>query len=350
MNMASHARNSAVRFTKGLLVLLMTASMAQAERVRVIFDTDMGNDVDDAMALVMLLNLHRRGACELLGVTITKDHPQAAAFVDALNTFYGYPDIPIGVVRDGATREAGKFNLLADARNPDHTLRYPHDLRSGRDAPEAVSLLRRLLAAQPDNSVTLVQVGFFTNFRRLLASSADEHSPLGGRDLVAQKVRLLSVMAGAFQTVGWDTRHLEYNVVQDIPSAQALAREWPTPVVWSGFEIGVAAAFPHVVIERDLNYVPRHILKEAYYLYEPPPHDRPTWDPTSVLYAVYPDRGYFGLSPVGTVTIEDNGATWFRPSRDGKGRDRFLVMSPEQVARVREAIVQLCVEPPASVR
>ena len=35
------------------------------------------------------------------------------------------------------------------------------------------------------------------------------------------------------------------------------------------------------------------------------------------------------LSPAGTVTVEDNGATWFRPSRDGKARDRFLTMSAE---------------------
>lgn len=52
------------------------------------------------------------------------------------------------------------------------------------------------------------------------------------------------------------------------------------------------------------------------------------------------------LSPAGTVTVEDNGATWFRPARDGKGRDRYLSMNAEQTGRVREAIVQLCVAPP----
>jgi len=62
--------------------------------------------------------------------------------------------------------------------------------------------------------------------------------------------------------------------------------------------------------------------------------------------SVYPERNYFGLSPAGMVTVEDNGATWYRPSKDGKGRDRYLVMSNEQAARVREAIVQLSVEPP----
>lgn len=325
---------------------VLAVALAQAEPVKLIFDTDMGNDTDDVMALCMIHALQSRGAADLLAVTVTKDHPQAAAFVDAVNTFYGRPDIPIGVVKGGATPEPGKFNLLADAKNEDGSLRYPHDLMSGNDAPEATGLIRKLLAAQPDNSVTLVQVGFFTNFRRLLASQPDAASPLGGRELVAKKVKLLSIMAGAFQTVDWNTRHLEYNVVKDIPAAQALAKAWPTPVIWSGYEIGVAAAFPHVAIEQDLDYVKHHPLKEAYYLYSPPPHDRPTWDPTALLAAVLPDRGYFTPSPAGTVTVEDNGATWFRPSRDGKGRDRFLTMSPEQAARVREAIVQLSVAPP----
>lgn len=330
---------------KKLVTLLFCAlcGLSQAAPVKLIFDTDMGNDVDDLMALAMIHNLQKRGACELLAVTITKDHPQAAAFVDAVNTLYGYPDIPIGVVRDGAAKETGKFNLLADEKNADGSLRYPHDLKSGADAPEAVGLIKDILSKQPDGSVVIAQVGFFTNLSRLLDSP-------GGKELVAKKVKVLSIMAGAFQTVQWDTRHLEYNVKLDVPAAQKLAKEWPTQVVWSGYEIGVAAAFPHVVIEQDLDYIPHHPLKEAYYLYNPPPHDRPTWDPTSVLYAVLPERGYFDLSPPGTVVVENDSATLFRANKKGKGNHRFLVMSPEQASRVREAIVQLSVEPPPTAK
>lgn len=313
------------------LILHSSFVMARVEPVRLILDTDMGNDVDDLMALCMIHSLQKRGACQLLAVTVTKDHPQAAAFVDAVNTLYGYPDTPIGVVRDGAAKEAGKFNLLAD--------KYPHDLKSGADAPEAGGLIKDILAKQPDGSVTIAQVGFFTNLARLMDDAE-------AKGLIAKKVKALSLMAGAFQTVGFDTRHLEYNVKLDVPAAQKLAKEWPTQMVWSGYEIGVAAAFPHVVIEQDLQYMPQHPLKEAYYLYSPPPHDRPTWDPTSVLYAVYPDRGYFDLSPSGNITVEDDAATLFRPAKKGAGKHRFLIMSPEQAARVREAIVQLSVEPP----
>ena len=328
--------------------MLAAAVMVRAEPVKLIFDTDMGNDSDDLMALCMIHALQTRGAVDLLAVTVTKDHPLAAPFVDAVNTFYGRPDIPIGVVRNGAAREEGRFNKLAVAKNEDGSLRYPHDLMSGEDAPEAVGLLRKILAAQPDGSVSLVQVGFFTNFRRLLESQPDEASPLNGRDLIEKKVKVLSIMAGTFQTVDWDTQHLEYNVILDIPAAKKLAADWPTAVVWSGYEIGKAAAYPYDSVERDYGYMKHHPMPEAYALYSPKGEHRPTWDPTALLYAVYPDRGYFDLSPAGTVVVKDDGATVFRRNKDGKGRDRFLVMSAAQAARVREAIVQLCVEPPRS--
>ncbi len=329
-------------------VILHSSFVISAEPVKLIYDTDMGNDIDDAIALAMIHSLQKRGACELLAVTITKDHPQAAAYVDAVNTFYGYPDVPIGVVRDGAKQEGGgKFNLLADEKNPDGSFRYPHDLLSGEDAPEAVDLLRQTLAAQPDGSIALAQVGFFTNLARLLDSKPDKHSPLPGKELIAQKVKLLSIMAGAFQTVSFNNRYLEYNVRLDIPAAQKLAKEWPSPIVWSGFEIGYACTYPHESIERDFDYVPHHPVKEAYYLYNPPPHDRPNWDPTAVLYAVYPDRGYFELSPPGAVTVADDSATVFRPGKNNQGRDRFLILNDTLNARTREAIVQLASEPPA---
>ncbi|WAC19980.1 nucleoside hydrolase [Luteolibacter sp. SL250] len=326
---------------KHLALVFLSAVLAHSEPVPIIFDTDMGNDVDDAMALAMIHSLGKRGACKLLAVTVTKDHPKAASYIDALNTFYGQPDIPIGVVRDGPTKDEGKY-----LKATDDAAKYPRDLKSGADAPDALELLRKTLAAQPDQSVTLIQVGFFTNFARLLDTPGDGHSPLNGRDLIAKKVKLLSIMAGAFQTIGGhDNHYIEYNVKYDIPAARKLAVEWPSPIVWSGFEIGIAAAYPHQSIERDFNYVPHHPVKESYILYNPPPHDRPTWDLTSVLAAVFPDRGYFTFSVPGTVTVGEDGFTRF--SKKEKGRDRFLIMDQAQAASVREACVHLTAEPPA---
>lgn len=314
-----------------------------AAPVKVIFDTDIGNDVDDVLALGMLHALQSRGACELLAVTITKNDELAGPFVDAVNTFYGRPDVPIGCIRGKPERNPGKFLPLAEVKD-EGKLRFPRDLNRSSDAPAAPALLRQILVAQPDASVVLIQVGFFSNFAALLDTPADDVSPLNGRELVKQKVKFLSVMAGSFQTIHDNNHMLEFNVVCDIPAAQKVARDWPTPIVWSGFEIGIALAYPAVSIERDYGYVRHHPLAEAYYLYEPPPHDRPTWDLTSVLYAVHPDRGYFNLSTRGTVEVLDDGFTRFSPKQDG--RDRFLKLNDDQMARTREALVQLSSQPP----
>ena len=308
-----------------------------------IFDTDIGNDVDDVLALGILHALESRGKCRLLAVTVTKDHPQAASFVDAVNTFYGRGEIPIGVVRDGPTPADSKFTVLADQLDEGEA-RYPHDLEGGEKAPEATGLLRRILSEQEDNSVVFIQVGFSTNLARLLDSKADEHSPLNGQELVASKVKLLSVMAGAFEPIGDEERYCEYNVVKDIESARRVIHDWPTPVVMSGYEIGIAARYPSTSILRDYNYVKHHPLPEAYTLYNPPPHDRPSWDLTSVLQAVEPDRDYFQLSPAGTVVVEKDGFTSFQ--EDPHGNRRHLILAPATIDRLTEALVQLCSQPP----
>lgn len=317
------------------------------EPVQLIFDTDIGNDCDDVMAVGVIHSLQSRGECELLAVTITKDHPLAAAFTDVLNTFYGRGEIPIGVCDSGVTPEEGKFNVLAEATD-DGKPRYEHDLLSGDDADSAVEVLRRTLAAADDESVVIAQVGFSTNLANLLRSGPDKHSDLSGVDLVRRKVRLLSAMAGAFTKIpnnkGELYDHREYNVVKDLDSAKYLAEHWPVPIVWSGFEIGLNLRYPHESIERDFGYVDHHPVSEAYVLYNPPPHDRPTWDLTSVLYGVRADRGYFDISPNGNVTIDDEGLTSFSAAENG--RDRYLILREDQKGRATEALVQLTSQPP----
>jgi uncharacterized Ntn-hydrolase superfamily protein len=315
-------------------------------RVRLIFDTDMGNDIDDALALGVIHALQSRGECNLLAVTLSKDNEFAAPFVDLVNTFYGRGQIPVGVVRGGKTPEDSKYiRLPSEAVGENGAQRYPHRLRRGKDAPEAVGLLRQVLAAQPDGSVVIAVVGFSTNVARLLESPADAHSPLPGRDLVSRKCRLLVMMAGMF---GGRERQKEYNVYIDLPAAKKVFADWPTPLVASGFEIGHAIKFPAISIERDFGYVKHHPLREAYGLYKQMPYDRETWDLTAVLYAVRPDRGYFGLSEPGTIRVDDHDITQFAPSAEG--RHRYLTVTPEQIARVREALVQLASQPPGSAR
>jgi inosine-uridine nucleoside N-ribohydrolase len=335
-----------------LLAAISTTTLPANEpaaKTPLIFDTDIGNDVDDVLALGMIHALQSRGECELLAVTITKDHEHAAAFTDAVNTFYGRGDIPIGVCRSGVTPAAGKFNGLAVQKNGD-SHRYPHDLLSGKDAPDAVDVLRKTLAGQQNGTVVIAQVGFSTNLAALLKSKPDSHSSLNGIDLVKQKIRLLSIMAGAFTQIpgkgGQLHDHKEYNIVKDIPAAKSIAVDWPTDIVWSGFEIGISLAYPHQSIQRDYRYVKHHPLAEAYILYNPPPHDRPTWDLTSVLYGIRPGHSYFDISETGDVTVADDGLTTFK--KNAAGKNRYLILNKVQKLRTLEALQLLSSQPPDS--
>jgi inosine-uridine nucleoside N-ribohydrolase len=335
--------NSTLSPSRGLAALFacwigLACATPAAAQIGLIYDTDIGNDVDDVLALGVIHALQSRGECRLLAVTITKDHELAAPLVDAINTFYGRGDVPIGVCRSGITPDEGRFLGLARAADGGK-LRFPHDLVSGKQAPPAVQVLRQALAAAADGSVAIAQVGFSTNLVALLDSPADAISPLAGPELVRAKVKLLSVMAGEFTRPDYG----EYNVHNDRPAAQRLAAQWPTAVVWSGFEIGLAVPTPHQSIERDYAYAAHHPVAEAYVLYEPPPHDRPTWDLTAVLYAVRPDRGYFDLSSAGTVTVSDASVTTFQA---GAGQHRHLVLTEAQKPRVTEALMLLASEPP----
>ena len=320
-------------------------AIAQAP-VNIIFDTDMGNDVDDALALAMLHAFQARHEANLLAVTITKDNKWAAPYVDLVNTFYGHPEIPIGTVRNGKTPESNPMiQIPSERRRADGSFVYPHKILDGADAPDAVSLLRRTLAGQSDHSVVIVQVGFSTNLARLLDSKPDALSPQDGRALISRKIRLLAMMAGNYA----DGKP-EFNLSQDVPSAAKLFHEWPTPIVVSGFEVGAAMVFPASRIEHDFAYVQDHPVTDAYRSYMKMPYDRPTWDLTAVLYAVRHgdrnDNGYFSLSAPGTITVLADGGSRFDISVGGN--HRYLVLTDEQRVRTLEAMIVLASQPPAS--
>ncbi len=316
-----------------LLLLAACASNAAREPVPVVYDTDMGNDIDDALALAMLHALESRGEARLIAVTITKDNTWAAPYIDLVNHFYQRPNIPIGMIRDGKTPEdSAMIREPSERRGPNNTPLYPRRIQAGRDAPDAVRTIREALEKEKDGSVVVVQVGFSTNLARLLAAP-------GGTELVKRKVKLLSVMAGQFPA-----GPPEYNVKTDIPSAKKVFNDWPAPVVASGYEIGDAILFPARSIEEDFAYVENHPVVDAYRAYKKMPYDRQTWDLTSVLYAVRPDQNYFSLSPPGRIVVDDEGKTRLEPSANGP--HRYLIVDEIQKVRVREALILLASQPP----
>jgi len=174
----------------------------------IIFETDMGNDIDDAMALDLLFKNMDAGNIKLLGVGVHKNNPYSKEFIDIMRCWYGYKKMPIGVNSacvtdmdcvDYCTKTCKMTDengapLFARSKNPKYE--------------EAVDMYRRLLSKADDGSVVIVTVGFSTTIAQLLESQPDKYSKLTGRELVAKKVKYFSAMAGEFTI----PEFAEYNV------------------------------------------------------------------------------------------------------------------------------------------
>lgn len=318
----------------------------QSGAMRVIFETDMGNDIDDALALDMLFKYADQGKIELLAVNSNKDNDYSVRYIDILNTWYGYPEIPVGKVVNGADSENDSKNYakITSEYSVDGKPAFTGTLSDYSTVPDATKLYRSVLADQPDSSVTIISVGFSTNIARLINSPVDEYSDLTGSELVAKKVKLLSIMAGNFE----GKRIKEYNVVKDIDAAKTVFAEWPTKMVASPFEVGIQIMYPATSIENDFNWVSHHPVVVAYKSYLPMPYDRPTWDLTSVLYAVEGDAGYFTISKPGIITVDSSGYTTF--TEDPTGQHQYLKVTPEQAARVKERFIELVAAKPKNLQ
>ncbi len=330
---------------------LLNVRATADQPVKVIFDTDIGGDIDDAFALALLHNFANRGVCELLGVTITNHEVAAAKYVAAFNANYGRPEIPVGFCADCPDKDDRYPTDIITKKNAQGELVYP--VPSGFQAQDAVALLRKLLANAQDGEVVIIQVGSSYNLAKFLDSAPDEISPMTGKELAARKVRLVSVMGGAFaidKTAEAYREHKEWNIICNIPAAQKFAKEWPTEVVYSGYEVGDRIRMQPINLKRD--YTGRSRIARDSFEYwtakntqEGFNHRRPTWDLTSVLFVLRPEEGrnYFTLSEPGDVAFSDEGKTVFTPNP--QGRSRCFLTDELSRARVEEAFVNLCSEP-----
>jgi len=328
----------------GLILCLIIGGCSHTEQppLSVIFETDMGNDIDDAVALDMLYKYMDDSQISILAESVNKNSPYSTEFIHLTNYWYGYPDIPIGRVENGINSNHASGNyaeIVSLMKDEQEQPLFQRPVLSNDSLPEAVSLYRKLLSEQPDSSVVLISVGFSTNIARLLHSAADEYSPLSGKELIRQKVTLLSTMGGSFG----EYPLTEYNVVKDIPAAQAIANEWPTRIVYTPFEIGKQVMYQAKTIEEGLAWCSRHPLTEAYKSYMTMPYNREMWDAVATLYAIEPSDAYFTLSSWGDIHVDDEGLTTFTP-RAG-GTRAYITMTDAQAAAALYRIYQLTTRP-----
>lgn len=284
--------------------------------VPIIFDTDIGPDYDDVGAIALLHAMADSGECKILATIGSNKHKRMAAVLSVMNTYFNRKDLPIGVVRGNALdmEAPQKWDSLIVAN-------YPHDLKTNEQAQDALKLYRKILAAQPDTSVTIVTVGFITNMANLMQSKPDEYSPFSGEDLIKKKVKLLVSMAGRFDNQMRTFK--EFNVVKDSAASKIVFDSWPTPIIFSGFEIGVKihTGLPIVNNNSISNSPVKDVFARSIPLDSNDAKGRMSWDETAVLVAVRGYQNYFDVVK-GKIICNINGSNGW----DSTGtRDLYLV-------------------------
>ncbi|MFV0267815.1 MAG: nucleoside hydrolase [Draconibacterium sp.] len=293
-----------------IMIVLVSVWIANAkDPVKVIFDTDMGPDFDDVGAITVLHALADKGECEILACLASDRYPTVAPTIEVFNQYFGKSNIPIGVAAIGAP----DFSC-PNQWNDSIVAKYLDQPKNNDDYSAAVEVYRKALASQPNKSVTIVTVGFMSNLADLLKSGPDEFSPLSGRELVQRKVKQWVAMAGVFP------QGKEFNVFKDAEASVYAFQNWPTPILLSGFEIGVHILTGKKVAESG---DPKNPAAWAYAYnfetYQDKKFDkRNSWDQTAVLCAVRNPENYFYVNGPGKFEVAKDGSNTWNPDVDSQ--------------------------------
>ncbi len=319
----------ALRALTALLIFLCAVSATEAAPVKVFFDTDMMTDCDDAGAMAVLHALADRGECEILATVVSARDPWSAATVDAINTYSGRGDLPLGIVKGGGVLEPSKFTRRIGEDSP-------NDFKPGAEVPDATQIYRDVLEKQPDSSVVIVTVGYLTNLRNLLRVPASDGRP-SGVELIKRKVKTWVCMGGNF--VG-DPPHDDLklgnvNFQRDAASALEVVSDWPGSVVFVGREIGSVPS--GLAIGASLAQTPEsNPVRMAYQHYFGAPKNRHVADLTTVLYAVRGLRDYWDIQTKGRMDLRPDMTFDWQPGPeqglayllkrkiDGQPNDRYI--------------------------
>ncbi len=316
--------------------------MENRKPVKIIFDTDIGGDCDDAGTLAMLHRLCDRGEAELLAVTHCAATPYVAGCIDAINRYFGR-EVPVGINYDCWSEGRGVY---AGALCEEFPNSYPAEsVMSDKSVPDTLTVLRKILAEAEDESITLVVTGTLTSMAKLITSAADEISPLSGKELVRRKLARTVVMGGRFfeswpmllYESGNPQSHVmtwEYNIRGSGKSAKTACDEWTGELVFASYELG---SYITTMVGYPSKVPPSDPVGRAYDIHN---HGagRCSWDQTAMLEAVRPGV-YWNYHEFGRITVDDEYVTHW--TREEGGQHTYLLPKAdyEDIRRIVDDLI-----------
>jgi hypothetical protein len=298
-----------------LLVACQTNENAGNKPIKIIFDTDMGSDCDDAGALALLHAYADMGKAEIIGCIYSSGVvPFGAGVVEAINIYYGRPEIPVGA---NYGKEVGDpVDKMQAEKLVRDTAAFKNTIIYNTDAEEQTRLNRRLLAAAEDTSIVYLTVGHTKGLYDLLVSGPDEISPLSGHELVSRKIKKWIAMGarGAIRDYAND-----WNIFRNgtAPYSKYLAENFPRPVHYSPDGTTVLTG-------RSLKDTPPgNIVRTAYrdWLWGAGKRtlddQRSSWDLIAVYYAVEGLGDFLEIYGKGWLEVDvERGCRWHEGESD----------------------------------
>lgn len=277
----------------------------KAEPINLILDADFGSSTDDLFALMMINHFMDEGRVDLKGIIVDREGAKNAGVVDIFNTYYGHPNVPVGLERNGVKNPRCfiPYNGICDLKDVHGNPMFKRSFDENK-CMEGYKLYRKLLSEAKDKSITVVAIGFMTTIAQLFESGADEYSKEKGVDLFGKKVKAVYIQSGRFEA---GDSLSGYNMRAASKQAAVFYNNLPKDVdiIMSPSNIGDLMDYSPKDVLADLSTTERNPIKAVYTHYTCDTGQR-MWDTNCLVNAVDGDEGYY-LSPRGWVTFVDLG-------------------------------------------
>lgn len=314
-----------------LLAALAGACLAQSPRPIIIFDTDMGSDVDDAGALAILHKLADKGEADIAGVIFSSGkNKYGVGTCAAINCWYGRKDLPLGQYKRDDVGDPKNYYSEQVARG-----NYGQSVID--NAPDLVTVYTQILRKQPDRAVTIVTVGHPHGLAYLMRDPE-------AAALVRAKVQRWVAMAYASEKPVRDWNFGRNGTEKYLPE---ILETWPTDLYISSAGEDIKTG------NRKLPLTPvENPVRECFRLWVEPgakPHapalveGRSSWDEIAVLFAVRPQ--YFKVEGGGSLEQLPDFKTFWNPARNNPKRHRVMLRVPK--TQIADVIEDLMSQPPA---
>ncbi len=294
---------------------------------KLIIDTDLGYDCDDAGALAVANIMKNEGAVDVLAITHSVNKKIGAEAIRLINDYYNNSEIPIGI--------ADRYAIDTEHFFEEFYAKFHFDERfpGWGEKPSFYKLFKNLnlskysniqfgsakdvianrLLETEDNGATFVCIGQANNAAEMLGNGSIMGKTITYRELFVKKIEKVVVMCGNFSE--YDGEYLlgglywrgEFNVLLDITSAKKLFEQTDLPIYVLDFNQGKDVLSGSGLVNQADNPVRKMYSAHG----NEKKMDLPSWDIMTIMFASGKFDELFSISERGTVFIDNNGKTVF---------------------------------------